>query len=211
MLPLGPRLYLGLGVVQYVLPMLATVLVLLSVLLCHRDVPVIPDIGDGRVELLLGIVAAALFAPKGAAVAAGFCQGWREGWQTLGDAVGAILLGLLVTPAMIVFQTVFFLYGAFGSSWPLLRSTRVVDRSWQHLTGVAAAMLPVSALGLHLWSLVDDHMGWDLGAIGIRYFLLALMASPLTAILVSCPWRQPGAQPAPAVADLPELAIASSA
>jgi hypothetical protein len=175
-LPLGPKLFLSIGILCYVWPLLTSVLLVTSVFLLHQGADMVSVEGQASAQLLFGLVATALVVPK-----------------ALGSArpsvfYGAILGGWLMAPAVMLIQGALFLLGAFGTRWTV-RLSRSGAMDFQHVCGLVQIFAPAAALGALLWSLCGGQDGLHgLAALMLQLHLLLLIASPLLATLFSCPW-----------------------
>ena len=174
-LPLGARIYLGIGILCYVWPLLASLLLAASVFLLSAEVPLIRSDYSWPVHLLLGLVLASLILPKALAS------------RSLGEFNGSLLIGMLMTPSLMLLQGLLFLLGAFGTKWTM-RGSRTAKLDFEHAMGILRLFFPVSALGLVLW--VFCLAGSDADGFGrllISVHLMMLIASPLIALMLSYP------------------------
>ncbi len=174
-LPLGARIYLGIGILCYVWPLLASLLVIASVFLLSAEVPLISSDHPWSVQLLLGLVSASLVMPKALAS------------RSIGEFYGSVLIGMLITPSLMLWQGVLFLLGAFGTKWTM-RGSRTAKLDFEHAKGILRLFFPVSLLGLVLWMLCREGLGADsFGQVLISTHLLLLIASPAIALILSYP------------------------
>lgn len=174
-LPLGARIYLGIGILCYVWPLLASMLLIASVFLLGAGIPLISSDHPWSVQLLLGLVLASLILPKALAS------------RSLGEFYGSVLIGMLMTPSLMLWQGVLFLLGAFGSKWTM-RGSRTAKLDFEHAKGILQMFFPVSLAGLVLWMLCQEGTGAErLGQVLISTHLLLLIASPAIALMMSYP------------------------
>ena len=174
-LPLGPRIYLAVGILCYVWPLLASVVFVTSVFLAGAGVTLFSASHGWALQLLLSCVFVSLVVPK--ALAAG----------SLVEFGGSLLIGIAGSPAVMTLQGFLFLIGAFGTKWTL-RGTRSAKLDFDHFRAILRLFLPVSLLGLFLWVFFLDGMtSRNFGAVFIRVHLMLMVVSPLLALILSCP------------------------
>lgn len=174
-LPLGPRIYIAIGILSYVWPLLASVLLIASALLLNADVPLIDATRPWAVGGLLGLVLASLLLPKALAA------------STIAQFNGVMLIGLLMTPSLMMIQGILFLLGAFGKKWTL-RAPRTAQMNGEHARGVVTVFAPVCLVGLFVWTFLLNGLADNrLGEFLIRLHVLLLVASPLLAVAFSWP------------------------
>jgi membrane glycosyltransferase len=173
-LALGPRFFLACGILAYVLPIAATLFLFASASLIGDGIPLVSDARPWLTHGLMTVILATLFFPKAA------------GCRSSGEFFIAALPGLLMTPTLVVQSAFFFLIGAFGKSWSL-RGSRSNELDGDHLVRIVKLFVPVAVLGTALWVLLDGPGGpWSDVLVGAT--VLALVASPLSAVLLSVPW-----------------------
>jgi len=185
-IPLGTRIYLAIGILCYVWPLVASLMLIASVFLLSTGLPLITATNPWAARLLLGSVLVSLILPKALAS------------RTLGEFNGSMLIGVLMSPALMMLQGLWFLFGAFGTKWTI-RGSRTAKLDYDHARGILRLFFPVSLLGLALWLVF--HEAADAGGFGqlfIRTHLMLLFASPLFALLMSCtlPRRRAAGRPA---------------
>jgi membrane glycosyltransferase len=174
-LPLGPRIYIAIGILCYLWPLIASLQLLTSVFLMHFGTPLISTTHMEAVSWLLVCVVASLVLPKALAS------------RSLAAFNGSLLVGVLVSPSLMLLQGFLFLMGAFGKKWTL-RGSRTARMDLEHARGILSLFSPISLLGLVLWTFFLTHAGnLGFGAILIRLHVLLLIASPLIALAVSWP------------------------
>jgi membrane glycosyltransferase len=174
-LPLGPRIYIAVGILCYVWPLLASVALLTSVLLLHQGTPLIVANDLQYAYLLFGGVVASLTLPK--AVAS----------KSIGMFNGAMLVGILIAPSLMFLQGVFFILGAFGRKWSP-RGSRTSRMDFDHATRMIRMFAPVCLTGVLMWVMFMENVpSTGVGATFLRIHVLLLIASPLIALVFSWP------------------------
>jgi hypothetical protein len=84
-------------------------------------------------------------------------------------------------------QGFLFLLGAFGTKWTM-RGARSTRLDIDHALGIVQLFLPVSFLGMALWFLFLEGMtAGGFGEVLLRVHVMLLVASPLLAVILSCP------------------------
>jgi hypothetical protein len=180
-LPLGPRIYLAVGILSYVWPLLASVAFVTAVLLLGTGVPLIGTAHPWAVALLLPCVVLSLVLPKALAAA------------SARDFAGSLAIGVLGSPSVMPIQGFLFLIGAFGTKWTL-RGSRSSQLDYDHLLALVRLFLPVSLLGLSLWCLsLGDVTAPSFGEVLVRAHLALMVVGPIVAVVLSCPWHGPRA------------------
>ncbi len=174
-LPLGPKIYLGIGILCYVWPLAGSIAFATSVLLVSAGVTLFDAAHPWAMQVLSAGVLASLVLPK--ALGAG---SWAE-------FNGAIVIGLVASPSLTLLQGVMFLLGAFGTRWTM-RGSRSARLDLDHALGILRLYLPVALLGLTLWLFfLEGAVGMDFGGLVLRLHLLLMVGSPLLALILSCP------------------------
>jgi membrane glycosyltransferase len=173
-LPLGPRIFIGIGILCYVWPLVASVLPMASVFLIRDGYPLIDATRSGPAGLLLLLVICSLVLPKilGSPAPAVF--------------YGTVLAGCLMAPAVMLVQGILFLLGAFGSKWTI-RGSRCCRMDSEHARGIVRLFAPVSLLGCLMWISLPGADLQGVGAWLLRSHILLLVGSPLAALAFSWP------------------------
>jgi hypothetical protein len=177
-LPLGPAVYLSLGILQYVWALLASVLLISAAVLVHQDVSMVgrPDALPAR--LLIGVVLFTLLVPKLAAA------------PTLPEFFVNVLSSAVLGPTLVLFQGLSFLLGAFGSKW-VPRGARVDGFDLRHVMRISTTFFPALLLGLVLWNLIRENISVHTGGTLIVVMVVGLMLSPVVGLVLSWPrWKE---------------------
>lgn len=96
---------------------------------------------------------------------------------------------LLLSPALTLYQGIFFILGAFGSRW-VPRGSRSARFDWRQVLRVAWVLVPAMLLGLMLWLMATHAHEEQWAAVLLQIMIIFMIASPLTAAIVSRPWRR---------------------
>jgi membrane glycosyltransferase len=183
-LPLGPIVFLSLGIAQYLWALMAGMFFIASAALLRGDYQLVADARSLPAVLLIGIVAFTLMAPKMLA-----CPG-----SYLASA-GSLAISLILGPPLLMCLGLAFLLGAFGARW-VPRASRSGAFDWRQMLRIAAVLAPIMLLGLALWPAGElAHRSFWGGAL-VRFMIACLVLSPLSAVLVSRPWALRQAMPA---------------
>jgi membrane glycosyltransferase len=173
-LPLGPRIYIAVGILCYVWPLLASIALLTAVLLVNQGTPLIEASELQYAYVLFGCVVASLAVPK------------AFGSRSIATFNGTMLIGILIAPSLMFLQGVFFVLGAFGRKWSP-RGTRSATLDFDHATRLIRMFAPVSLIGCILWVVFMENVPpSEVGAF-LRAHVLLLIASPLIALVFSWP------------------------
>jgi hypothetical protein len=179
-LPLGARIYLAIGILCYVWPLLASLLLITSAFLLGAEVPLVVSAQSWSVYLLLAFVSASLILPKALAA------------RSFAEFKGSVLIGMPITPSLMLWQGLLFLLGAFGSKWTM-RGSRTAKLDFEHARGILRLFFPVSLLGLVLWIFFLRGSGVEsFGQLIITAQVMLLIASPLLALVFSYPCPETG-------------------
>ena len=179
-IPLGARIYLGIGILCYVWPLLASLLLITSAFLLGAEVPLISSAQSWSVHLLLALVLASLILPKALAS------------KSFSEFQGSVLIGMLITPSLMLWQGLLFMLGAFGTKWTM-RGSRTAKLDLEHAKGILRLFFPVSLLGLTLWILFLEGIGAEsFGQLIISAHVMLLIGSPLIALVLSYPLPETG-------------------
>jgi len=173
-LPLGPKIFLGIGILCYVWPLLASVLLVASVFLIREGTQLVSADGQLFAQLLLSLVLISLIVPK------------ALGSKTPAIFYGAIVGGWLMAPAVMLVQGVLFILGAFGTKWTI-RGSRSSRMDFDHVAGIVQLFAPVSILGCLLWLCLSGITDGGLGEWLLRVHVALLIISPLLGVVFSCP------------------------
>jgi membrane glycosyltransferase len=174
-LALGPRVFLAIGIMAYVLPMMASLMPILSVFLIYAGVTLITATHLWAAYLLLALVVIALFLPK--VIAA----------RSVAEFDGTAVVGALISPALMLLRGILFLIAAFGSKWSP-RGSRTPNLDFEHAAGILRWFCPVALLGIILqFFFLQDTPAQGFGMFLIRAHTMLLIASPLLALILSCP------------------------
>lgn len=177
-LPLGPKIYIGVGILCYLWPLIASVLLMASVFLAREKVDLATAEGLPYMQVLLALVVVSLIVPK------------ALGSKSLWTFYLAIIGGWLMAPSVMLIQGTLFLLGAFGTKWTI-RGSRSNRMDYDHMAGIIKLFAPASALGCVLWVCVQN-VGGDSGGIGmmlLQIHLVLLIISPMLGLIFSCPLR----------------------
>jgi membrane glycosyltransferase len=173
-LPLGPRIYIAVGILCYVWPLIASVALLTSVLLVGQGTPLIEASELQYAYALFGCVVASLTLPK------------AFGSRSIATFNGTMLIGVLITPSLMVLQGMFFVLGAFGRKWSP-RGSRSAKLDFDHATSLIRMFAPVSLIGCILWVVFTENVVLSEVGMFLRAHVLLLIASPLIALAFSWP------------------------
>jgi membrane glycosyltransferase len=173
-LPLGPRIYIAVGILCYVWPLLASVSLLTSVLLVNQGTPLIEASELQYAFVLFGCVVASLSLPKAMAS------------RSIAMFNGTMLIGILIAPSLMFLQGVFFVVGAFGRKWSP-RGSRSATLDFDHATRLIRMFAPVSLIGCIMWVVFMEDVPPSEVGVFLRAHVLLLIASPLIALVFSWP------------------------
>ncbi len=174
-LALGPRTFLAIGIMAYVLPLLASLMPILSLFLIHSGTTLIAATHLWAAYLLVTLVLLALFLPKALAA------------RSLAEFDTTAVVGALISPALMLLRGTVFLIAAFGSKWSP-RGSRTPKLDFEHVGGILRWFCPVALLGIILQVFfLQDIAAGGFGLLLIRAHTILLIASPLLALIFSYP------------------------
>lgn len=175
-LPLAPRVFLSLGIAQYVWALVAGLFFVASAALLRGDYQLVADAYSLPAIALAGLVVFTLLVPKMLA-----CRGNPGGF------VGSMGLSLALGPPLLMCLGLAFLLGAFGTRWvPRVSRSHLFD--WRQMVRIGAVLAPVMALGVALWPGGEMAQRSMWGGVLVKFMVACLVASPVSAALVSRPW-----------------------
>jgi hypothetical protein len=175
-LPLGAWFYLLRGIHHYFSPLFALVYLLCTAALIHDGVSIVPAAGARAPSILSGLVVLALLGPKLAARPRPL------------DLVGGVLIGLLMAPALMLYQGLLFLLGPLSRKWTL-RGTRSIAWTDEHFSGILRLFYPVALFGLLLGLLIRGKSGVSPVEFMVALMVACLVLSPVAAAILSRPWQ----------------------
>ena len=178
-LPVAPRLFLAVGIMFYVWPLLTTLMIVSSVFLISDGVQLFANDRPGLTAALLGAVLTSLLLPRALAS------------RSLTEFCATTLIGVLVSPSLMLLRGIAFLLGAFGSEWKP-RGARGLAMDFDHVSRLVKLFYPLSLFGLALEAVVltgNASRGPETALIQIH--ILLLIASPIVACLLSYPIADP--------------------
>lgn len=175
-LPIGPWFYLVLGILHYLVPVFLSTFVVTSAVLISASHRLLSPAELTSAVILVTLIALSLILPKFIG-----CSSWREFF-------GVLLVGVFVAPMLMLYQGTLFLTGPFGTRWTV-RASRNVDRTWPTARSIAALFYPAALLGAGLWTRLPTESTFDVGVFMIKFTLVMLILSPITALVVSLPIR----------------------
>ena len=184
-LPVGPVVYMGLGVLQYVWALLGSLFFVASVVLASSHHRLIAEPHAAAAYVLVSAIVFALTVPRLLAS------------PSLKDFAASLLILLLLSPAIMVYQGLAFIMGALGSRW-VPRGARSGERGLRPMIRIGTALLPIMLMGLGLsLMMAQADLSRSDGVLLMEVMVVSMVASPLLAVLVSRPWgrRQAEAQP----------------
>ncbi|HEX2973608.1 MAG TPA: hypothetical protein VHP11_14835, partial [Tepidisphaeraceae bacterium] len=187
-----PIVYLSLGIAQYLWALIGGLFFIATVAIVARSSGLITPTSTGFAGLLAGFVAFTLLGPRYLAS------------PTFPRFLGSTALGIILSPAIMLYQGLAFVLGAFGTRW-IPRGSRTDVFSPRQMLCIASMFLPIALLGLTLWYQVADAQHSRHFGLFLQIMLLAMVASPLTAVLVSWPWKRYRIEPATPSARLTEF------
>ena len=173
-LPLGSRIFLTIGILCYVWPLLASILLVASVFLTQAGMPLLASDGAAAASSLLVLVMISLLLPK------------LLGSKSPGIFYGTILGGAVMAPSVMLIQGVLFLMGAFGTKWTI-RGSRSAKMDLDHVGKIVKLFAPASMLGVGLWLSLATASTSGLGLVLLKLHVLLLIVSPLLAVGFSVP------------------------
>ncbi|HEV8290989.1 MAG TPA: hypothetical protein VGP94_03675, partial [Tepidisphaeraceae bacterium] len=176
-LPLGVIVYLTLGILQYLWALLASVLLISTVVLIHRGQPLVANADSLAARLVIGLVVVTLFLPKLAAT------------RRLVDFLVSLFVSTLLGPTLMMFQGIAFLLGAFGSKW-IPRGARSNNFDLTEMMRISGTFIPSTVLGLLLWELIRPFVHMQVVDLLICTTIFAMILSPITGLILSWPWRE---------------------
>ncbi|MGE5609379.1 MAG: hypothetical protein ACM359_09000 [Bacillota bacterium] len=186
-LPLAPIVFLSLGIAQYLWALVGGLFFVATAAVLSDNSGLASHVGTAPAQVLTGLVAFALFVPRCLA-----SPSYREFF-------GSTAIGLILGPAIMLFQGLAFVLGAFGTRW-IPRGSRTDLFSPRQMLRIASTFLPITVLGALLWYQVADNLQSGHFTLFLQIMITALIVSPLTAVLVSWPWRRYRREPADASA-----------
>lgn len=175
---LGAVVYMGLGILQYIWALLASIFFISAIVLMHRDVRLVANADGVAARVLAGLVVITLVVPKLIAS------------PTLPQFLATLFCSLLLGPALTLYQGVCFLLGAFGTKW-VPRGARSGAFDAEQITRISATFLPAAILGIVLWQLLTKSLHTHLGDLLLYCMTVALVISPVAAVIFSWPRPSP--------------------
>jgi membrane glycosyltransferase len=177
-LPLGVIAYLTLGVFQYLWAVLASVFFIFGIVLIYQGYALVDTEGQDVARIMVAAVVLTMLVPKLLA-----CPRIRE-------FIATSLLSLLLGPTLLMYQGVCFLMGAFGAGW-IPRGARSSGFGMTQVLGTITALMPAMIVGLILSALAREKIfSASAGDLLIGTMIMAMILSPLTALLLSWPFAQ---------------------
>lgn len=173
-LPLGPRLFFSLGILNFFWPLVVTVMVTVSALLLREGIPIVATEDFWRPRTLLCLVVMSLVLPKLRAIHSPL------------EFNSTVLVGTLMAPALMWLRGMFFLLGAFGTKW-IPRESRSINLDFEHVTSILRWYAPVALFGLVLDFGLRGVPIEHLGLVLIHFHINLLIVSPVLALVLSCP------------------------
>ncbi|MDQ3515987.1 MAG: hypothetical protein M3403_04350, partial [Gemmatimonadota bacterium] len=188
-LPLGPRIFLLLGVLCYFLPLCATTFLAASVGVIHSHGQILPDAISISTVALLILVVGALLGPKLLA-RTGPGSRSRVGPK---DLLVYLFVGTITAPPLMCYSGIFFVMGLVQRGRWNLRPSRHADFNPSKAGHILYRFLPVSMAGAGLLAVVAADLSLTFGDALLVANLLLLIISPVTMLFVSMPlkWLNP--------------------
>ncbi len=182
-LPLAVNWYLTMGILNYLLPLMATMLLFCSAALIMNGEAVFESDQDATTLLLIGSVVLAIAGPKLAA-SLGLQHRHR---LTLAELAGLFLISLFICPAQSAFTGLMFAFAPLKRTGWKIRACRSARFGSRDVVFTGMLFVPLSIVGIALSQMVIFHSELNFGNGMVIATTLILAISPLSAALVSIP------------------------
>jgi len=172
-LALGPKAFLGIGILDYVWPLAVSTMLASSVFLLHQGSTFVTG-PPWVAALLFSLVVLALVLPKFVSA------------RSLAELNLSLLLGVVITPALMLLRGVAFLVGPFGTKWTP-RGSRNGKPDSRHAAAILRVFYPVALLGMILDFFLGEVSTIGFGELLVRLHVSLLILSPFVVLALSFP------------------------
>jgi hypothetical protein len=175
-LPAGAMVFLVAGIAQYLWAVLAAGFFFAAVSLVPGGAgqELVTRVSSTPGRVLIGIVMGALFLPRLLA------------YPNVRAFVGTTAVALVIGPAVMIWQGMSFLLGAFGTGW-IPRGARASAFDAGQALRIARTLAPIAVVGVLLWRPAWDAPA-DTWAGALMHLTIAgMVVSPVAGVLLSWP------------------------